>query len=1173
MPKGVPKLDASGGGVGNIGRGGSVIPEATRKGRNPKKTDTPGNQVSSSSVTTVASKSSKKTKPASKTKSNPKPKISSSKTYKSLNGVPANFKTCTPVVGGKAVKLTLAQANVLVNIYDTIDDESEGGMVNAIKKAKAAFRDRYLVKGGKWMKRKVEQTKPKPDKSLNELWTSIAGSYEETQRVLGDALRSSGEFGVLKEDWDLSLEATFEDTCLVTNRSGRKPIYYQAGWKIDGKGAVTFSDIKQVIPQVALKVITEQEELVKKVRAGTKTRELNETFITSIEITADEEAGASGKAVYKGSVAIAQRADVVNRNRRVYTAKALEEAVGVVQEKIKDHGPLLMDYAHRKEIVGGKEVNKRDLRETVALINEVKWDPKSKTVSLPDITFVDTQAGKDIVALITAGAKPQVSQRASGTARVIKGEDGELLEEVDKLFIDSWDLIPPGKASVPDADIDFTVLAEQEDLDMLGKDVMTKDETNVAIDAKIAKAFEDSLPKIKDSMVDVLKEGGVLTEEGKAAEATPAEATPADATPAEGTPAEGTPADATPAGTTPDPNEKEKEKEVDPSEVEGVTSEDADKLKAEIARLEAKIKEGAEAVAGLTEASELEQLRAMANELMNEQLEDKAYERFSSEQKVLLLEQIDPLVLHGTVDLNERTAVAVAMKQLVDTQVGIFDKYLAASQLKEGVSGRDGYPARGTGGEGISTVQVLNESAPWMKNITDLEVEVEKRLVDRGYPITIGKDHPAMATLDEILAKYDDTFHMRLLNEANEQVQQADIGVRVASISRVVIPAAYRRLTALNVCSAGTMVNRIEDIMVASWSPTETSDIADDMASIEIIETGTIQTAGISYSAVPLIATWKPIRTFITSLARATAKGTSMNPEADTIAGLAIDIQQRIDRLLWQLMITKAQLQATTEVDTYETLTRVGATLEWASANEGWLNYEHLKTYDGSGNPTGSKLGKLFDVPATAVLTPVLVRSDAPSATFDYGDDYTVNWPDGTVTLTAAGENKRGSDAIQAQYTYTTNAKFWSVVPPDNVTLYDHLINLRQQVGQARVIVGNSHYNPNFLGMSLNTEDLVTSGPQFTASGARASDMLDRLNSVVSYAGLDPVRSSAIPQAWMVLGEKGACVYRVQIPWSMKGPITDVQNNNDYYIAEEYSGNDVPVLEKLIVVGITDLNT
>lgn len=1169
MPKGVPKLDSSGGGDGNIGRGGCVVPQATRKGRNPKKTDNPGNPVSSSTAATVVSKSSKKTKPASKTKSNPKPKLSSSKTYKSLNGVPANFKTCAVVVGGKAVKLTLAQANVLVNIYDTIDDESEGGVVKAIKKAKAAFRDLYLVKGGKWMKRKVEPKKPEPDRSLNELWTSVPGSYEETQRALGDALRNSGEFGVLKDDWDLSLEATFEDTCLVTNRSGRQTIYYQAGWKIDGKGAVTFSDIKQVIPQVALKVITEQEELVKKVRAGTKTRELNETFITSIEITADEEAGASGKAVYKGSVAIAQRADVVNRNRRVYTAKALEEAVGIVQEKIKDHGPLLMDYAHRKEIVGGKEVNKRDLRETVALINEVKWDPKSKTVSLPDITFVDTQAGKDIVALITAGAKPQVSQRASGTARVIKGEDGELLEEVDKLFIDSWDLIPPGKASVPDADIDFTVLAEQEDLDMLGKDVMTKDETNTAIDQKIAKAFEDSLPKIKDSMVDVLKEGGLLTEEGKAAEATPAEATPAEATPAEGTPAE-----ATPTATTPDPNEKEKEKEkeVDPSEVEGVTSEDADKLKAEIARLEAKIKEGAEAVAGLTEASELEQLRAMANELMNEQLEDKAYERFSSEQKTLLLEQIDPLVLHGTLDLNERTAVAAAMKQLVDTQVGIFDKYLAASQLKEGVSGRDGYPARGTGGEGISTVQVLNESAPWMKDITDLEVEVEKRLVDRGYPITIGKDHPAMATLDEILAKYDDTFHVRLLNEANEQVQQADIGVRVASISRVVIPAAYRRLTALNVCSAGTMVNRIEDIMVASWSPTETSDIADDMASIEITETGTIQTAGISYSAVPLIATWKPIRTFITSLARATAKGTSMNPEADTIAGLAIDIQQRIDRLLWQLMITKAQLQATTQVTGYETLTQVGATLEWASVNEGWLNYEHLKTYDANDNPTGAKLGKLFDTPAANVLQAVDVRTSAPTA-LDYSDDYTVNWPDGTVTLTAAGETKRGSDDIDAKYTYTTNAKFWSVVPPDNVTLYDHLINLRQQVGQARVIVGNRHYNPNFLGMSLNTEDLVTSGPQFTASGARVSDMLDRLNSVVSYAGLDPVRSSSIPQAWMVLGEKGACVYRVQIPWSMKGPITDVANNNDYYIAEEYSGNDVPVAEKLIVVGITDLST
>lgn len=299
-----------------------------------------------------------------------------------------------------------------------------------------------------------------------------------------------------------------------------------------------------------------------------------------------------------------------------------------------------------------------------------------------------------------------------------------------------------------------------------------------------------------------------------------------------------------------------------------------------------------------------------------------------------------------------------------------------------------------------------------------------------------------------------------------------------------------------------------------------------------------------------------------------------MSPEADAIAGLAVDIAHRIDRLLWQLMITKAQLQATTEVTSYETLTVVGATDEYASVNQGWLNYEHLKTYDSNNNPTGAKLGKLYDTPSGNVLQEVDVReAGGDNTALVYATDYSVNWPDGTITLTATGVTKENGNGIEAKYTYTTNAKFWSVVPPANVTLYDHLINLRQQVGQARVIVGNRHYNPNFMGLSLNTEDLVTSGPQFTQSGARASDMLDRLNNVVSYAGLDPVKSSAIPQAWMVLGERGSCVYRVQTPWSMRGPITDVANGNDYYLAEEYSGNDVPVAEKLIVVGITDINT
>lgn len=1094
-----------------------------------------------------------------------------SNTYSSLSTVPADFKFCSPIAGGIAVKLTLAQANVLANIYDTIDDESEGGMVNAIEKAKAAFRDLYLVKGGKWMKHKKGKTEPLTPKKLNEIWTTIPGTWEEDQELIREGLKGSKEFGVISNDWDLNLEATFADTCIVANQAGRETRYYQASWEKDAKGVVTFDDIEEVIATVALQTVNEQEELIQQVRAGTKTRDLNETMITEIAITADEEAG-TGKVRYKGSVATAQKAGVMNQNRRLYTATALEEAVTDVQKKIADHGPLLMDYVHRKEIKGGKEVNKRDLRETVALINEVKWNPKEQTISLPDITFVETQAGNDMRALIDGGAKLMVSQRASGVARVVKGEDGELMEEVDKVFIDSWDLTPPGKASVADADIDFQVLVEEEGLDMLGKDVFTKDEANEAIDAKITVAFKDNLPLIKDTMVGVLKEGGLLTEEGTPAEATPAEATSAATPVAAKTVAPVVATIETPAPTTTPAAEAEKDKDkekdkVDVTEVEGVTSEEAEKLKAEIARLQAQIQSGAETVAGLTQANELETLRAMANDLMNEQIADVSYERFTIEEKKLLLEQVDALSVHGTVDLSDRAAVAGVIKPLLDYQAGIFDKYKAASALKE-----SGYPVRGSAGEGISHVQVLNEDAPWAKHCAELDVEVEKRLADKGLPIVIGKDHPAMATLDEILAKYDQTWGFKLLNEANEQVQQADIGVRVASIARVVIPAAYRRLTALLVCSSGTMTHRIEDIMVASWNPAETADIADDMASIEIDESGTIATAGISYASVPLIATWKPIRTFITSLARATARGTSMNPEADAIAGLAIDIQQRIDRLLWQLMITKAQAHATTEVTSYETLARVGSTLEWYSANEGWVNYEHLKTYDASDNPTGAKLGKLYDTPSGNVLQEVDVRTSAPTALV-YSDDYTVNWPDGTVTLTAAGETKRGSDDIEAKYTYTTNAKFWSVVPPDNVTLYDHLINLRQQVGQARTDVTNRHYNPNMLGMSLTTEDLVTSGPQFTASGARASDMLDRLNSVVSYSGLDPVRSSAIPPAWMVLGERGSCVYRIQTPWSMKGPITDVQNNNDYYIAEEYSGNDVPVTAKLIVIGITDLNT
>ena len=87
------------------------------------------------------------------------------------------------------------------------------------------------------------------------------------------------------------------------------------------------------------------------------------------------------------------------------------------------------------------------------------------------------------------------------------------------------------------------------------------------------------------------------------------------------------------------------------------------------------------------------------------------------------------------------------------------------------------------------------------------------------------------------------------------------------------------------------------------------------------------------------------------------------------------------------------------------------------------------------------------------------------------------------------------------------------------------------------------------------------------------SDVLDRLNNVTAYAGLIPLKTSAMPPGWILLQEKGSCLYQVQTPWGLRGPIIDKDTGHDYYLAEEYSGYEVPVTDKLVLVGVTDLNT
>lgn len=1104
--KGIPKKDGSGGGIGNIGRGGCAVPQATRKGQ----------------------------------------------TYSRISDVPDNLRSVAPTVGGQAVKLSLAQANVLAALYDTKGN---------LKKAETEFRQMYVVKNGKWVKQtmSIDEVLGEPSETapLNELWLKMPGSYEELISRLDNAAQANFAKFNAKDQYALTIRATFADSLLIetweyTDDSERDTKYYQVSWSENEDGEIEFDNIQEVTFEVAVKKVNECRELVEQVREATKTVELNETILTDVLL---EEAEIDGRKVFRGKVPVALRADVKNRNRRIYSSMALENAVIEAQKSIDEFGGLRMEDGHHFDEKGK---NKSSLGRTAGIIKKISWNPTEKAISLDEIELVpETEAGKSIKALLDKNYRLQVSMRAIGSSKMMKEDDGEVVEKVNFVKFQGWDFLPGGEASVSDAN--FEVITEGREMpdEVLGKEEVTEFVQNAISEAKeeTSKMITEQTQSIIDGISKTLAEAGILIGEE--------DAEPED---------------------TPD---LETDTQADAADT-GEKDERVDSLLREIKGLNERIDAGEQVTAELKKEKEVTYLNQFGRQFLETEIQKEDYKRFNEEQRKRLTATVKPAELWGKVDLQKEEEIIQALTEMLTSEVVKADGFIADMKLKElGVMDEKGN-LRKMSEHGISRIEV-NEQTPGMEYIAKLTEAVERRLKSTDTWV-MPDDHPSKFALDAVLKEFDEQNWQSLqkesktLTEANE-VTQTSIGPRVAMISRVIIPIAWRRLSALQVMDVGpTMGSRIVDVPVAAWGPAETAELAEDIGAIMVADDGDIPVGGISYTNYPLYAIRLALSAEIRSEAIATAKGTSMDPVADSLAGLTRDISTRLDRLFWWMMIAKAQMYTSsyTEEDTYQDMIDLGGNI-WAFSGDdgstaidgGVLRYEWLKTVDGNGNPSGADLAQLYGTEAgTPTLQSIDVQDDDDTALV-YETDYSVNWLDGTISLEATGIAKV-NEGLEAKFTFsnatgTTNVNFWSVTPASSVTLYDHLINLRQQVGESKVLVGNRHYQPNFIGFSLEMEDLIASGPQFTDSGRSPAEVMDRLANVMNYAGLEPVKSSAIPNGYILIGEKGSAVYRVHTPLKLVGPYKIDIKGHDYYHVEEYSGFDIPVMDKLALVLVTDL--
>ena len=110
---------------------------------------------------------------------------------------------------------------------------------------------------------------------------------------------------------------------------------------------------------------------------------------------------------------------------------------------------------------------------------------------------------------------------------------------------------------------------------------------------------------------------------------------------------------------------------------------------------------------------------------------------------------------------------------------------------------------------------------------------------------------------------------------------------------------------------------------------------------------------------------------------------------------------------------------------------------------------------------------------------------------------------------------------------------------------------------------------PNYLAVNYDTEDIISQGDRMTYLGGTPADILDRMNEVMRHAGLETVRTTAFPGEYAIVGMMGAACHAVQLPWQFGDILTNWDTGEKYLLAEQFSGSDVPVSDKLSLVGVT----
>ena len=981
-------------------------------------------------------------------------------------------------------------------------------------------------------------------KTLNEVFAVVPNSFQQYSGEVRTALRDNPPEGFGRDDWGY-VEALIgdapEQALIECYKSGGDWKYYLFDIAFED-GTVQWSNQREVEVEAALKIKSVMERRMLEVVEAPQTPVVD---VSDAEIVVESEDGKQ-----YASVEIAQKADVKNRNNRIYPKEVLQDAVERLKDRIKASGPIPMETMHRDE---------RYLGDVCAIIHEVHFNESTGVVVLPKIEMLGTSSGKDVMTLLDAELELQVSQRGYGVSHEeIDPNSGLRVQIMDYLVIEGWDMVWNGDASVEEA----------------------------------AFALNERVQQQQQPGAEPTNEGG----EEPTPEPTPQQQQQQQQPPTQsrqpssyfsgrsnerGNPTQGNPPQQQQQQQQEPPPQQQQQGE--PQQQQMIGKEVVSLVKTALQQELGQFRNQFESEMGEVRRKDFVEI---ANGVFDEVL--AKHPRFTDKQKEAIKSGVNLHTLYDQVESLDVSSIARVLTPVLEAEIEQADKIVATNQVNGwGLpSGNPNVPYINNAG-GVTYNEVINDahvSRIFDGHNFDHTVEAIIDEMTRGNRLTpqnpdgnwvMPKDHYGMKPLAVVMDRY---YRERGGQLAVHETAAADIGIPVNQVSMLLVPVVWRMVTAFRMAQLHPMTLLVEDIPIERWTGQQAS--VSDWERWNALDPGdnnAIPESVLDYEHYRLASGYQPQHVKVTPRARATTKNTVMNPTVRSGALAAREIVNQNDLTLWRALIMEVMKLDAVKVETWTATTRVASTNVY-TLRDGLIPYEWIVTEDGNDNVAKSGLVRNFPangettaalpsgVTGTRKLQPLELREGGGDNTpLEYRDDYTVDWVKGQITLTTAGAAKVTTNGVQARYSYATNIAVWDATVPSGSTFVDHLYDLRFKIADLRTLVKTRHYEPECLAWNYGLMDKISGGGNFTNEGGNIAQVIDPKSTVLKYAGSESIDSTAIPEEYIICSQKMSILFGMHTPFTLTGQHFTDNTGNRHYFGEQFAGMGVPAPEKAAI--------